>query len=54
MLEQIEEEARSRNCCRVTLEVYENNEVARGLYEKFGFELNKSAAPAQYFMTKAL
>jgi len=33
----VEQEARERRCCKVTLEVLEGNTVARGAYEKFGF-----------------
>jgi GNAT superfamily N-acetyltransferase len=37
MLSEIERIARSRNCCRLTLEVYEDNIPARRAYEKYGF-----------------
>jgi GNAT superfamily N-acetyltransferase len=37
MLSEIERMARSRGCCRLTLEVYEDNIPARRAYEKYGF-----------------
>lgn len=39
LLERIEAKAHELNCCRLTLEVREDNVVARGLYRKFGFDL---------------
>ncbi|MEZ6138752.1 MAG: GNAT family N-acetyltransferase [Pirellulaceae bacterium] len=33
----IEDEARRIGCCKLSLEVQENNPVARGVYAKFGF-----------------
>jgi ribosomal protein S18 acetylase RimI-like enzyme len=38
LLDRIESKARELNCCRLTLEVREDNKVARGLYRKFGFD----------------
>ena len=38
LLERIETKARELNCCRLTLEVREDNQVARGLYRKVGFD----------------
>ena len=38
LLERIEAKARELRCCRITLEVREDNRVARGLYRKVGFE----------------
>lgn len=37
MLRKVEEVARQRGCCKLTLEVLEGNEIARRAYEKFGF-----------------
>ncbi len=37
LLEQAEARARERGCCKLTLEVQEDNLRARGLYERFGF-----------------
>ena len=38
LLERIEAKARELNCCRITLEVRQDNRVARGLYRKVGFD----------------
>jgi ribosomal protein S18 acetylase RimI-like enzyme len=38
LLEKIESKARDLGCCRLTLEVREDNEVARALYRKVGFD----------------
>ena len=38
LLERIDAKARELNCCRITLEVREDNAVARGLYRKVGFD----------------
>jgi len=38
LLERIEAKAHELNCCRITLEVREDNRVARGLYRKVGFD----------------
>ena len=38
LLERIDARARALNCCRITLEVREDNRVARGLYRKVGFD----------------
>jgi len=38
LLQRIEARARDLNCCRITLEVREDNRVARGLYRKVGFD----------------
>jgi len=37
MLECVELEARARDCCKLTLEVLEGNQIAQGAYRKFGF-----------------
>ncbi|WP_346830592.1 GNAT family N-acetyltransferase [Pseudomonas abietaniphila] len=37
MLTKVEEIARQRGCCKMTLEVLEGNEVALGAYRKLGF-----------------
>jgi len=37
MLNKVEEIAKSKGCCKVTLEVLSNNEVAKSAYSKFGF-----------------
>lgn len=38
MLEKLEQEAKERGCCKLTLEVLENNLPAKELYSSFGFE----------------
>lgn len=37
MLMRVEDIARQRGCCKITLEVLEGNAPARGAYERFGF-----------------
>ncbi len=37
LLDRIEEHARALNCCRLTLEVREDNRPARALYRRVGF-----------------
>lgn len=37
MLNKVEEVARERGCCKLTLEVLQGNEVAQNSYVKFGF-----------------
>ena len=56
MLAKVEEIARQRGCCKITLEVLEGNEVARGAYQKLGFsdyQLNPQMGRA-LFWQKAL
>ena len=48
LLDSVAEKARTLGCCRVTLEVDQENPGARRLYERKGFEL------AQLFMKKLL
>jgi len=38
MLEKVEEIARSKGCCKLTLEVLSGNDVAISSYKKFGFK----------------
>ena len=37
MLQKVEEIARQRGCCKITLEVLEGNAIAQASYAKFGF-----------------
>ena len=37
MLEKVEKIARSKECCKITLEVLEGNKIAKNSYAKFGF-----------------
>jgi ribosomal protein S18 acetylase RimI-like enzyme len=48
----VEEEARVRGCCKMTLEVLSGNTVAMNLYEKLGYhpyELDPKAGSAQFW-----
>lgn len=38
MLQKVEERARQRGCCKITLEVLEGNALAQSAYRKFGFD----------------
>ena len=52
MLAKVEHIAKSRGCCKLTLEVLEGNELARASYEKFGFygyELDPSMGKALFW-----
>ncbi|WP_054085196.1 MULTISPECIES: GNAT family N-acetyltransferase [Pseudomonas syringae group] len=56
MLTKVEEIARQRGCCKLTLEVLEGNEVAQGAYKKMGFDsyqLNPEMGRAMFWQ-KAL
>ncbi|MBF0471653.1 MAG: GNAT family N-acetyltransferase, partial [Gammaproteobacteria bacterium] len=37
LLAEVEEVARARGCCKLTLEVLSGNPVAQASYQKFGF-----------------
>ncbi|WP_085444644.1 GNAT family N-acetyltransferase [Magnetofaba australis] len=52
MLAEIEAIARARGCCKVTLEVLENNHAAQSAYRKYGFagyELRPEAGRALFW-----
>jgi len=52
MLDKVEEIAKSKDCCKVTLEVLSNNEIAKAAYSKFGFsgyELDPKAGVALFW-----
>lgn len=55
LLSAAEEHAREEGCCKLTLEVQDDNLPARGLYESFGFEdfVIGTSAPTR-FLTKPL
>lgn len=56
MLERVEQIARDRGCCKITLEVLSNNQIAQAAYWKFGFggyQLDPDAGQAQFWQ-KAL
>jgi len=38
MLQYVEQIAQQRGCCKLTLEVLENNTIAKAAYKKFGFD----------------
>jgi ribosomal protein S18 acetylase RimI-like enzyme len=46
LLAAVEQKARELDCCKLTLEVQEHNQHARGLYESFGFAQAEYLAPA--------
>lgn len=55
LLEKIEQKARDNDCCKITLEVLDNNEIAKNSYRKFGFEgyeLDPSAGEAIFWQKK--
>ncbi len=55
MLEKVEEIARERDCCKLTLEVLEGNHGAKLSYERFGFsgyELDPEAGQAMFWDKK--
>lgn len=54
MLARIEAKARALDCCRLTLEVREDNHVARGLYRKFGFAEAMAGTARMEFWNKTL
>lgn len=52
MLEKVEEIGQERGCCKLTLEVLENNDAARQVYRNFGFsdyELHPAAGSARFW-----
>ncbi|WP_456375696.1 GNAT family N-acetyltransferase [Thiolapillus sp.] len=55
MLDKVEEIARERGCCKLTLEVLEGNKIARRAYEKLGFsgyELDPKLGQALFWEKK--
>ena len=55
LLEKIEEIARQNHCCKLTLEVLANNEIAKRSYKKYGFEgyeLNPTTGEAIFWQKK--
>lgn len=52
MLAKVEDIARSKGCCKMTLEVLSQNQVAKSSYKKFGFdgyELDPSTGSALFW-----
>jgi ribosomal protein S18 acetylase RimI-like enzyme len=56
LLAAIEEKARALGCCKLTLEVHPDNDVARHLYRSFGFDGRRENAGQQpdLFLEKRL
>jgi ribosomal protein S18 acetylase RimI-like enzyme len=56
LLAAAEERARALDCCKLTLEVREDNRVARALYRSFGFGRHSSGEPQvpTFFLEKPL
>jgi ribosomal protein S18 acetylase RimI-like enzyme len=57
LLEEVERRARALGCCKITLEVREDNHRARRIYETVGFEptaLQQEATGAYLFLSKRL
>lgn len=55
LLEKVEEIAVEKGCCKITLEVLTNNQVAKAAYQKYGFsdyELDPSAGSAVFWQKK--
>ncbi len=50
----VEQEARARGCCKVTLEVRDDNHRAKKLYLATGFEPGKPGSDAMLFWGKVL
>jgi ribosomal protein S18 acetylase RimI-like enzyme len=55
LLEAVEAHARRSGCCRLTLEVQDDNARARALYDRFGFgDFKVGDSAATRFLTKTL
>lgn len=55
LLASVEDEAKKRGCCKLTLEVLEGNRVAQAAYKSCGFEgyaLNPALGNAQFWQKK--
>jgi GNAT superfamily N-acetyltransferase len=55
ILAKIEETAKNRGCCKLTLEVLEGNNIAQNAYQSFGFEgyeLNPKMGKALFWQKK--
>jgi ribosomal protein S18 acetylase RimI-like enzyme len=53
LLRAAEEHARGKDCCRLTLEVQDDNSRARAVYRRFGFEdyvLGDESAPTRFLV----
>lgn len=55
MLQAVERIARDQGCCRLTLEVYDDNHPARRAYEKYGFTRDPAHPEVDvHFLRKSL
>jgi ribosomal protein S18 acetylase RimI-like enzyme len=54
LLEAVQERARDKGCCNLTLEVLDDNERARAVYRRFGFEDSVVGKSATRFLVKPL
>jgi GNAT superfamily N-acetyltransferase len=54
LLEAVEERARRKGCCKLTLEVLDDNSRARAVYRRFGFEDSVVGKSATRFLVKPL
>lgn len=54
LLAAVEAEARAMGCCKLTLEVRGDNDNARRLYDKFGFDAGGPEGSAMLFLSKKL
>lgn len=56
LLETVEQVAKARGCCKITLEVQMKNTAARGIYQSFGFKASflDPEAGEQLSLTKSL
>ena len=55
LLAAVESKARELGCCKITLEVRQDNEVARGLYRKAGFDRSvagPTGVPMEFWQKK--
>ncbi|WP_159567511.1 GNAT family N-acetyltransferase [Budvicia diplopodorum] len=55
MLDKVEQHAKAKGCCKLTLEVLQGNDVAKGSYQKFGFagyELDPEMGKAMFWQKK--
>ncbi|MEE2022977.1 GNAT family N-acetyltransferase [Alkalimonas mucilaginosa] len=55
LLQAVEQLARARNCCKLTLEVLEGNTIAKASYQKFGFagyQLDPAMGQAVFWQKK--
>ena len=54
LLNAVEERARRKGCCKLTLEVLDDNTPARAVYQRFGFEDAVIGESATRFLVKPL